>query len=163
MAETTTSGNGNGNGAGTDADPRQFVLKMLYVRDLSFEAPNAPEIFGGQTSEPDVQMNLKSTHRELGGDTFEVILHINVHATLGGKSMFLAELDQAGVFGIAGYNEEETRRLLGIFCPNTLFPYAREAVSSIVAKGGFPPLLLQPINFEAVYAQKQAQQQAGQN
>jgi len=87
-----------------------------------------------------------------------VVLHISVHAQVEGRSVFLVELDQAGLFTISGYGDEDQRRLLGIFCPNTLFPYAREAVSSLVTRGGFPPLLLQPINFEAVYAQSQKQQ-----
>ena len=158
MADETNGGNGNG----AATDERQFLLKLLYVKDLSFEAPNAPEIFDGQAGEPDVQMNLRSNHRDLGDGTFEGLLHLSVHASAGGRSVFLAELDQAGVFGIKGYNDEERRRLLGIFCPNTLFPYARESISSIVSKGGFPPLLLQPINFETLYAQGQAQQQPAQ-
>lgn len=144
----------NGNGT----DKRQFVLQQLFVKDLSFEAPNAPVTLQGGPGEPDVKLNLRHSARALEGDAFEVVLHLSVHAELEGKTVFLAELDQAGLFVIKGYKDEERRQLLGVYCPNTLFPYAREAISSTVARGGFPPLMLQPINFEALYAQAAAQQ-----
>ncbi len=147
------AGNGNGQGAGGQAQ-QQFLLRQLYIKDLSFEAPNTPGIFTGQqTTEPEVQLNLKNSHTALGDDLHEVVLHISINAKLGDRVMFLVELDQAGVFLLRGYRGEDLRRLLGIHCPSTLFPYAREAVSSIVAKGGFPPIVLQPISFEALYAQ----------
>ena len=155
-----TNGSSAGNGGGQNLDERQFLLQQLYVKDLSFEAPNTPLIFTSESGEPDVQLNLKNANNRLDDNRFEVILHISVHAKIDERSVFLIELDQAGVFYINGYDEDETRRLLGIFCPNTLFPYAREAVSSIVSKGGFPPLVLQPINFDALYAQADQQQAA---
>ncbi|UCG73750.1 MAG: protein-export chaperone SecB [Chromatiales bacterium] len=145
----------NGNGS----DSRQFLLQQLFVKDLSFEAPNAPVTLQGASGEPDVKLNLRHSSRALDGDAYEVVLHLSVHAELAGKTVFLAELDQAGLFIIKGYQEEERRQLLGVYCPNTLFPYAREAISSTVARGGFPPLMLQPINFEALYAQAAAQQE----
>jgi len=148
------------NGGGQATAERQFLLQQLYVKDLSFEAPNTPMVFSGQAGEPDVQMNLKNSHNRLDDNRFEVVLHINVHARLDDRSVFLVEIDQAGVFFIKGYGDDEIRRLLGIFCPNTLFPYAREAVSSIVSKGGFPPLVLQPINFDALYAQAEQKKSA---
>jgi len=157
----TNGGNGS-NGGGQAAAERQFLLQQLYVKDLSFEAPNAPTIFASETGEPDVQLNLKNSHSRLDDNRFEVVLHINVHAKLNERSVFMVEIDQAGVFYVNGYADDEVRRLLGIFCPNTLFPYAREAVSSIVSKGGFPPLVLQPINFDALYAQaEQKEAEAG--
>ncbi|RMF98471.1 MAG: protein-export chaperone SecB [Gammaproteobacteria bacterium] len=147
------TGNGNGQGAGEPAQ-QQFLLRQLYIKDLSFEAPNAPGIFTmDPASEPEVQLNLKNSHTALGDDLHEVVLHISIDAKLGDRVMFLVELDQAGVFLLRGYRGEDLQRLLGIHCPSTLFPYAREAVSSIVAKGGFPPIVLQPISFEALYAQ----------
>lgn len=146
----------NGNGA----DMRQFLLQQLFIKDLSFEAPNAPVTLQGAAGEPDVKLNLRHSARALDGHAYEVILHLSVHAELEGKTVFLAELDQAGLFLIKGYKDEERRQLLGVYCPNTLFPYAREAISSTVARGGFPPLMLQPINFEALYAQAAAQQAA---
>lgn len=144
----------NGNGAGT----RQFLLQQLFVKDLSFEAPNAPVTLQNAGGEPEVKLNLRHSARALDNDAFEVVLHLNIHAEIAGKTVFLAELDQAGLFVISGYKDEELKRLLGVYCPNTLFPYAREAISSTVAKGGFPPLMLQPINFEALYEQAAARQ-----
>ena len=144
-----TSGNG--------AEARQFVLQQLFVKDLSFEAPNAPVTLQGAAGEPDVKLNLRHSAKALEDDNWEVVLHVSVHAELDGNTVFLAELDQAGLFVIKGYEAEERRQLLAVFCPNTLFPYAREAISSTVGKGGFPPLMLQPINFEALYAQAAAQ------
>ena len=148
--------NGNSNGAAT----RQFLLQQLFIKDLSFEAPHAPEILREALGEPEVKMNLRHAIRQLEAGAFEVVLHVSVHAQLAEKTVFLVELDQAGLFMIQGYPEEEQRQLLGIYCPSTLFPYAREAISSTVAKGGFAPLVLQPINFEALYAKAAAQQPA---
>lgn len=146
-----TSGNG--------ADGAQFLLQQLFIKDLSFEAPHAPITLQSAKGEPDVKLNLRHSAKALDGDVYEVVLHISVHADLDGKTVFLAELDQAGLFLIRGYEEEQRKQLLGVFCPNTLFPYAREAISSTVAKGGFPPLMLQPINFEALYAQATRKQE----
>ena len=152
MASTIPAGSGNGNGSGATAVPRQFALRQLYVKDISFESPNVPGVFSGQI-EPDVQLNLHSAHKPVGDDLYEVVLHMNVHATAKEKSLFLVEVEQAGLFQVGGYTPEEVKVILGTHCPATLFPYAREVISSLVGKGGFPTLLLQPINFEALYAQ----------
>ncbi len=157
MSDTNGS-SPNGNGSGETATEVQFLLQQLYIKDLSFEAPHAPGLVGAQGDGPDIQLNLKNSHKRLDEHHHEVVLHLNIHAKIDDQTMFLVELDQAGLFYVQGYAEEETRRLLGIYCPNTLFPYARETVSSIVSKGGFPPLVLQPINFDALY--EQAAQQA---
>ena len=141
------------NGNGSDRNSRQFTLQRIYVKDCSFEAPNAPAIFAEQEVEPEIQLNLRNAHTALGNDTLEVVLHVSAHAKVGQRTLFLIELDQAGIFQIKGYQAEELKRLLGTYCPTTLFPYARETISSMVAKGGFPPLTLQPINFDALYAQ----------
>ena len=148
MASTSPNGNGS-NGA---VPTRQFLLRQLYVKDISFESPNTPGIFTTPT-EPDIKLNLNSSHKALGDDTFEVVLHINVHATSKDKSLFLIELQQAGLFQVSGFKPEEAQAILGAHCPATLFPYARETISSLVARGGFPSLILQPINFEALYTQ----------
>lgn len=145
----------NGNGSAAN----QFLLQQLFIKDLSFEAPNAPITLQSAKGEPDVKLNLRHAATPMDGDLYEVVLHISVHAELDGKTVFLAELDQAGLFLIKGYDDEQRKQLLGVYCPNTLFPYAREAISSTVAKGGFPPLMLQPINFEALYAQSVANQE----
>ena len=157
-----TEGNGgrpaNGSSeAGSASGDRQFLLQQLYIKDLSFEVPKIPGSISGQAGEPDVKLNLRNSNTRLDEQRYEVVLHINVHAKINEQSVFMIELDQAGVFYLQGYGEEDTRRLLGIYCPNTLFPYAREAVSSIVGRGGFPPLVLQPINFDALYAQASQQ------
>jgi preprotein translocase subunit SecB len=156
MTEITGRSTPGGNGS----DPKQFLLQHLFVKDLSFEAPHAPEVLQGAGGEPEVKLNLRHSARALSGDNYEVVLHVSVHAQLNDKTVFLAELDQAGVFLVKGYDDEERKRLLGIYCPNTLFPYAREAISSTVARGGFQPLVLQPINFEALYAQAAANRAA---
>ena len=156
MNENTTETNGSGG----DGNSYQFALQRIYVKDLSFEVPGAPEIFGRQDVDPEIQLNLKNSQKSLGNDSYEVILNINVHAKLDQQTVFLIELDQAGIFAIKGYPDQELKKLMGTYCPTTLFPYAREIVSSTVAKGGFPPLTLQPINFDALYAQ--ASQEAAQ-
>jgi preprotein translocase subunit SecB len=148
------------NGSGPDANQFQFALQRIYVKDLSFEVPSAPEIFGQQDVDPEIQLNLKNSQKALGDDNYEVLLHINIHAKTDQQTVFLIELDQAGIFMIKGYPDEELKKLMGTYCPATLFPYAREVISSTVAKGGFPPLTLQPINFDALYAQ--ASQEASQ-
>jgi len=155
------SGNGSANVGGPDASP-EVTVQRIFVKDLSFESPNAPAIFT-DSLEPDVNLNLKTTNTALGEDAFEVILHITVHAKTQDRSMFLAELQQAGIFRVRGFDDETRDKVLGAFCPNTLFPYAREAISATVAKGGFPPLTLQPVNFDAMYARSQAQTDGAQS
>ncbi len=140
-----------GNGAET-AD-KQFLLQQLYLKDMSFEAPNSPDVFNADRTDADTQLNIKSSHRQVASDAYEVVLHLSVHAKSGEQTVFLIELEQAGLFQINGYSPDETRALLGTHCSAALFPYARETISSMVGKGGFPPLMLQPINFEALYAQ----------
>ncbi len=153
----------NGNGATAGAEQRQFAMQQIYVKDLSFEAPNVPEVFSAPgANDPDVKLNLKNSHRSVGDDIYEAKLHISVHAKVGEETMFLAEVEQAGLFLVKGFAEDDARKILGIHCPGTLFPYVRETVSSLVVKGGFPPLVLQPINFEAVYAQTAEQAGAAQ-
>ncbi len=155
-------GNGSGNGSngsnGNDGSARAFMLQQLYVKDLSFEAPNTPQIFKESSIEPETELNIRNSHSGIGDDLYEVILHISVHAKKDADTIFLAELDQAGIFMLKGYTPDETTMLLGTQCPATLFPYAREAISSLVGKGGFPPLILQPINFDMLYARAREQQ-----
>jgi preprotein translocase subunit SecB len=153
-----TNGNGSTNGNGTKAGNRVFLLQQLYVKDVSFESPNTPKIFQESRIEPDTELNIRNSHNAISDDQYEVILHIRIHAKREEETIFLTELDQAGVFAIQGYTPDQTAALLGTQCPTTLFPYAREAVSSLVGRGGFPPLILQPINFDALYARAREQQ-----
>lgn len=137
---------------------KQLLLQKIYVKDLSFESPNAPEVFTGNFS-PQTQLNMRSANKDVGNDNFEVVMTLTVESKAGEKTLFLIEIVQAGVFLIKGYSDEERAILIGSFCPNTLYPFAREAIADIVGKGGFPQLLLQPINFDALFAQAQREQQ----
>ncbi len=149
MADETGKTNGNA----PEDSTRVFQVEKLYIKDLSFEAPLSPQIFSEGNVESDTQLSLKNTHTQIGENVYEVILHLSVHSKAGDRSVFLIEIDQAGIFAIDGFSEEEKRGLISVYCPSTLFPYAREAISSIVSRGGFPPLVLQPINFDALYQQ----------
>lgn len=140
-------------GNGAEIGDKQFLLQQLYLKDMSFEAPNSPDVFNADRTDADTQLNIKSSHRQVADDAYEVVLNLSVHAKNGEQTVFLIELEQGGMFQIKGYSPDETRTLLGTYCAATLFPYAREAISSVVGKGGFPPLMLQPINFDAIYAQ----------
>lgn len=155
MSESTTNGTGTPDQAAAEAG-RQFALRQLYVRDMSFESPNSPGILTESGLEPEIKLNLRTTHRDLGNGVTEVVLHVSVHALAGQRTVFLVELEQAGSFQIGGFPPDEVRAIIGIACPNVLFPYAREAVSSIVQRGGFAQLLLQPIDFSSLFAQAQA-------
>lgn len=142
------------------ANSRQFVLRHIYLKDLSFEAPNSPGILTETGLEPEFNLNLRTSHRDLGGNAFEVVLHVNVHGLSHQRTMFLVELQQAGTFEISGYSPSETQTIIGVNCPNILFPYAREVVSSILTRGSFSQLLLKPIDFAALYVQAQASRAA---
>jgi len=135
-----------------DGSNKQLLLQKIYIKDFSFESPRAPEIFKGNVS-PQTQLNIKSAAREVGADTQEITLTLTVEARDEDRTLFLVELEQAGVFLIQGYTDEERQMLVGSYCPGTLYPFAREAIADIVTRGGFPQLLLQPINFDALYAQ----------
>lgn len=142
-----------------DQPQKQFAIQKLYLKDLSFETPNSPGIFT-QRWEPQVEFNLESRAQMLKEDLYEVVLTVTIIVKLGQMTAYLIEAAQAGIFSIQGFNQEELDPLLGIYCPNILFPYAREVVSDLSLKGGFMPMLLPPVNFEAIYAQK-VKQQAG--
>ncbi len=137
----------------------QFAVQKLYAKDVSFEVPNAPTIFTEQ-GQTDVKLNLGQRVDEMGDDLFEVTLTITVTATVGEKTAYLAEVVQAGIFQISGFNEQSHHAAINTLCPTTLFPYARAMITALVTDGGFPPLVLQPINFDALYAQRMQQAQA---
>ena len=140
----------------------QFALQRIYMKDVSFESPKAPEIFQQQW-QPEVKLDLNTSNRPLEEGLFEVVLSLTVtveNGPEGGKeTAFVVEVQQAGVFLARGLNEEELHRTLGAFCPNILFPYAREAVDNLVLRGSFPPLMLAPVNFDALYMQARQQQE----
>lgn len=136
-----------------------FGIEKLYVRDLSLEVPNAPEVYLEQEA-PQVTVQLNSTGRGVGEGVFEVVLTVTVTATVAEKTVFLVEVAQAGVFRIMNVPEEQLEPLIAIACPNVLFPYARETVSDAVTRAGFQAILLQPVNFEAMYVQRLQEMQA---
>ena len=139
-------------GGQPQAPSGQFVLKKIYMKDMSFETPNSPDVFQ-QEWRPELELQLDTKGKPIGTDLYEVVLSVTVTAKVGTQVAFLAEVQQAGIFALSGFEEAQRRAVLGSYCPNVLFPYAREAVSDLVARGGFPQVLLAPVNFDALYAQ----------
>ncbi|MBN2700712.1 MAG: protein-export chaperone SecB [Methylothermaceae bacterium] len=140
-----------------DQPEKQFAIQKLYIKDLSFETPNSPNIFT-QRWEPQVEFNLSNKAQSLQDNLYEVVLTVTVTVKLEETTAYLVEVAQAGIFNVQGFGEEELEPLLEIYCPNVLFPYAREVVTDLSGKGGFMPMILPPVNFEAIYAQKKQQQ-----
>jgi preprotein translocase subunit SecB len=134
-----------------------FGIEKLYVKDASIEVPNAPQIFTERTA-PQVNVELGNSATRLDDGIFEVAIKVTVTAKIGEKTAFLVEATQAGIFAIRNVPEENLEIILGVTCPNILFPYAREAVSDMVTRAGFAPVLLNPINFEALYMQQKQSQ-----
>jgi len=132
-------------------DDKQLVLQKIYLKDCSWESPNSPEMFGSGQWDPKVQLNITTSTKSLGTELWEIVLHISIEAKQGDRAAFLCEVQQAGVVTLKGFSEPERRRVLGGYCPSLVFPYARETVSDLVGKGGFPQLLLQPLNFDALF------------
>jgi preprotein translocase subunit SecB len=130
----------------------QLSVQKLYIKDSSFEAPAAPHIFQEQ-GQPQIQLQLGQQVNALAPEVFEVVLSVTVTCKLGEKTAYLCEVQQAGIFGVAGFDDANRDAVLGSYCPNVLFPYARQAISDMVQGGGFPPFFLQPINFDALYAE----------
>ena len=148
-------------GAAPEAQGPQFSLQRIYVRDLSFEAPKSPEIFRQEWT-PSVELDLNTRQKPLEGDFHEVVLTLSVTVKTAGEVAFIAEVQQAGIFLISGLDAAAMSHTLGAFCPNILFPYAREALDNLVTRGSFPALMLAPVNFDALYAQElQRMQQEG--
>jgi preprotein translocase subunit SecB len=134
-----------------------FAIHKIYIRDVSFETPHSPEAFQEQW-QPSVNMDLGNAARGLDNDYYEVVLTVTVTVKSGEKTVYLVEVQQAGIFHIEGFPEEAVNHMTATTCPNILFPFAREMISDLVVRGGFPQLLLAPVNFEALYLQQQQQQ-----
>lgn len=143
--------------ANNQAKTGQFGIQRVYLKDTSFESPNAPDIFRSQWK-PQINLDLNTRSEKLADDLFEVVLTLTVTAKNDDKTAFLAEVHQAGIFKIEGIEGPALHQTLGAFCPNLLFPYAREAIDGLVTKGSFPALMLAPVNFDAIYAQGMQQQ-----
>lgn len=139
----------------------QFALQRIYAKDISFESPKAPVVFQQQW-QPEVKLDLSTNNRAIDEGVYEVVLKLTVTVdNVSGENRdtaFVVEIQQAGVFSITGLSDEELHRTLGAFCPNILFPYAREAVDNMVLRGSFPPIMLAPVNFDALYMQAREQQ-----
>ncbi len=135
-----------------NAPQGKFNIHRIYIKDISFEAPNSPQVFNDKW-QPQNSMDLNTNAQKLADNLYEVVLSITVTVKNNTQTAFLVEVHQAGIFQIEGFDDEHLQGVLGSFCPNVIFPYAREAVSDIVARGGFPQLLLAPINFDALYQQ----------
>jgi len=137
-----------------------FSIARIYVKDVSFEAPHAPEIFREEWK-PDVNVDLQTKTDRLEDTVYQVLLHITVTVKMKEKVAFLVEVHQAGIFTLQGFSQEQLGHTLGSLCPTILYPYARETISDIVTRGGFPQLLLAPVNFDALYLQHLEQQKKG--
>jgi len=155
---------GSDNNAVQDQQAAQdFSIRMVYLKDCSFESPNAPAVFQ-ESSQPQFDINVNSTVTQTAENNHAVVLTLAITAKVQDKTLFLAEVQQGGLFESRGFNPQQLHQILGTFAPAQLFPYAREAVNSLINKGGFPSVVLQPINFDALYVQHMqqvaAQQQA---
>ena len=140
---------------------QHFEIQKVYLKDVSLETPNSPLIFTEQW-QPQTEVRLETAATPLTEDLFEAVLTLTMTAKLGERTAYLVEVQQAGLFTLRGFEEPQLGHMLHSFCPNILFPFAREALADLVGKGGFPPLLLNPINFDALYMQRLQQQQQQQ-
>lgn len=146
--------------SGTEAGV-QVTLQSVYLKDSSYESPNGPRLPNSQTFEPKFQLNMNTTAEDIGPDVREVLLTVTLEAKQGDATLYLVEVKQAGVFSISGASGDDLKRLIGSFCPNVLFPFAREMISSLVVRGGFPSFLLPLVNFDALFAQASESAQPG--
>lgn len=152
-----------GEAASAQAQQPQFNIQRIYTKDISFESPNAPSVFTKEWK-PEIKLDIDTSTNKLDENVFEVVLSVTVTAKIGEETAFLCEVQQAGIFAIGEMPDQNKAHTLGSFCPNMLFPYARETISNLVNRGTFPPLNLSPVNFDAIFAayvQKRAQQAQG--
>ena len=142
------------------AQPATFQIEKIYVKDLSLEIPNSPQVFM-QQAQPQLEVQIDTAAAQFADGYYETTVSATVTAKAGDKTLFLAEAVQAGIFQVRNVPEADLKPLLGIACPTILFPYLRETISELVTRGGFPPVLLAPVSFEALYMQRQQQAQPG--
>ncbi len=138
----------------------EFTIQRIYVKDLSLECPQSPQVFQDEWK-PELNLQFAMHTSHIAENIDELVLQITVTAKSADKTLFLVEIKQAGLFTLKGFTDEQTKQILGITCPTILFPYAREAVSDLIGRAGFPPLYLAPVNFEALYAQQMQEQVEG--
>ena len=142
----------------SDALAPRFNIEKIYVKDLSLEIPHAPQVFLDREA-PEIEVQVQSKGNNLDEGLFEVVLTVTVTARLGEKTMFLVEAGQAGIFEVRNVPQEDIEPILAVACPNIIFPYVRETISDVVNRAGFPPILLSPVNFDAIYQQRLADQE----
>lgn len=142
-----------------DAQQPSFQIEKIYVKDVSLEIPNAPQVFL-EAQGPQLEIQVRNEAQQFAEGLFEVVVTVTVTAKAGEKTLFLAEAAQAGIFAVRGVPPAEIEPVLAVACPTILYPYARETISDLVTRGGFPPVLLAPVSFEAIYAQRAQQRQA---
>ncbi len=158
MADPINSQDGNPQNGATDPNAPQFAPQVVYLKDVSFESPMGPRV-PQDLGNPTVNMNLNTNVSQLSEELFEVVLNVSVQSVAADKTIWLCEVKQAAAFAARNIPEGELRRILGVFCPTYLLPYARQTISDLLLKGGFPPFLVPPVNFDALYDQA-AQQNA---
>jgi preprotein translocase subunit SecB len=146
----------------SEAPQPTFTIEKIYLKDLSVEVPNGPESFLEQQA-PNVEINIRSSNRVVQEGIFEVVLTVTITAKVNDKALFLVEAAQAGLFQIRNVPQQDVGPLLGIACPNTLFPYMRETITMVTSRAGFPPIMLAPMSFEGIYQQQVQQAQQQQN
>ena len=139
---------------------KQFGIQKLYVKDASFESPTSPQSFSFKKWNPKIELNMTNDQTHIDGDIYEVVLSVTLTVSHEETTAFLVEVHQAGLFEIAGFDDEQKNFLLGSQCMTILFPYAREAVSDLSVRGGFPPLTMSPVNFDAIYQKHLQNEQA---
>lgn len=144
------------NGAAPQSNEPQFMIQRLYIKDISLEVPNSPAIFLKEWK-PELKLDLGTKANDLGENAQEVVLTVTVTVSIENETAFLVEVKQAGIFTIENFPEDQIKPLLGSYCPSVLYPYAREAVTDLVVKAGFPQLYLSPVNFDALYQQHEAE------
>ena len=161
MADNEQSNEQPAAAQGTEQEGPNFALQRIYLKDASFESPSSPDSFRGGEWRPHITFDIKSRNSKVADDTYEVTLVLTVEAKQGETAAFLVEFQQGAIFVCKGLEEAQLQQVLATVCPNIMFPYARETIDTMVVKGSFPPLMLAPVNFEALYAQR-AQQEAQQ-
>lgn len=158
---TDQSNAGNGAQAAAKAAQMPLLVNTQYIKDLSFELPNAPDVFRRLTQQPQIQVNVNVQARHLAGEAYEVSLTMNADAKIGEEALFIVELVYAGIFTVQGVAEVSLKPLLLIEAPRMLFPFARAVISSLTREGGLPPMLIQPIDFADLYRRQMQEQQPG--
>jgi preprotein translocase subunit SecB len=136
---------------------QEFTIQQIYIKDSSYEAPHTPAVFREEWK-PEVKLDININNQKLEDEIYEIAIRLTVTAKKEEKVLFIVEIEQAGIFTLKGFDKQGLEQMFGAFCPTILFPYAREAISTAIAKGGFPPVLLAPVNFDAMYMQHKDQQ-----